>query len=369
MNGQQGEEAREASCVELLDALIAAWDALTVFPPKSESGTERDRRTAWTRKEPLPQRAYLLFNRWEGNPLARQLDEEFPGWARDRFAVPDRYFEGREERAPVVLELPEEFVLPQPQSARELRPLRRWLVRCLMHADGQRHDRLGVQDFCGVVVSPANAQTLTRYWVGLGDQRPPHGGGSVLFRYQDPRVMQRVWPALSPVQQARWLGPVTQWWALRQPWGPHADPGEADTSNGLAWFQAKTPMRPQETPAERSSRDMFDESQWFLANVSPDANAIWKGYAQNHVPAQAQPDPQSMVRMLADADRLDLQDQNLEDYVWATWQHRSRQGAPRMLDWNLPHLAPTMNWIAARLRDDPDARFSTLFAQAIRSGS
>ena len=294
MTDEPAEQARKAPYVELLEALIAAWDALTVFPPRPEPGDERDRRAAWTRKEPLPQRAYLLFNRWEGNPLAEQLDEEFAGWARDRFTVPDRYFEGREERAPVVLELPEEFVLPQPESARRLRPLRRWLTRCLMYADHQRHDRLGVQDFCGVVVSPANAQALARHWVGLGDQRPPHGGDSVLFRYQDPRVMQRVWPALSPVQQARWLGPVTQWWALRQPWGPFASQVEPPQ-----WFQAKAPVLPQGTSSGGSASDLFTGEQWFLANVSPDANALWRSHADNGVPAQAQPGPHDMVLMLA----------------------------------------------------------------------
>lgn len=362
MIDEPAEQARQAPYVELLDALIAAWDALTVFPPGPEPGDERGRPAAWTRKEPLPQRACLLFNRWAGNPLARQLEDEFPGWARDRFTVPDRYFEDREEHAPVVLELPEEFVLPQPERARRLRPLRRWLVRCLMHADRQRHDRLGVQDFCGVVVSPANAQTLTRHWVGLGEQRPPHGEESVLFRYQDPRVMQRVWTTLSPVQQARWLGPVTQWWALRQPWGPYGAQDEP-----AQWFQATTPVLPHGTTCGGPASDLFTGEQWFLAGVSPDANAIWSGYARNGIAPQAQPDPSSMVRMLADAARMELQAVNLEDYVWATWRHNPTQGAPHRVDWALPHLAPTLNAIAARLRIEPDTRFATLFAQAIRS--
>lgn len=71
--------------------------------------------------------------------------------------------------------------------------------------------------------------------------------------------------------------------------------------------------------------------------------------------------------MLADAARLGLEGVNLEDYVWVTWTHAPKEGPPRAMDWNLPHLAPTLSLIEAQLRSQPDARFSSLFVQAVQA--
>jgi len=338
-------------CEKLIDALMEGWGALTALSPKEFGGKAG--------KEPLPQRAYLLFNRWDGNPLAQELCEQFPKWARDRISVPDSYFEYHEERAPCLLELPEELVVSVPGF--RTRDLREWLAHCLAFASQQVNERVTKQDFCGVVISSESAQAITRYWVGLGDQRPPHKEERVLFRFQDPRVMQRVWHALSPLQQSRWLGPVTQWWSLMQPWGPFGDRPEP-----ARWFCAKAPVLPYGTKADGSPRDLFDEAQWFLSGVSPDANSIWRSYAKHNIPPEAQPDPGSLQQMLADAARMNLKNLDLEDYVWITWMHAPKEGPARAMDWSLPHLASALSQIEDQLRDRPDASFSMLLNKIIQ---
>ncbi|MDH6168254.1 hypothetical protein M2282_003405 [Variovorax boronicumulans] len=345
----------DSPCLQLIDAFIEDWRGLTVSVPKAYGGG-RDA----PKKQLVPQRAYLLFNRWDDNPLAQALEGQFPKWVRDRVIVPDRQFEHRSEHAPFLLELPEELILPSPDF--QSRPVRDWLVQCLEYAAQQRYQSTDKQDFCGIVVSSEKPQAIARHWVGLGDQRPPFKDESVLFRYHDPRVMQRVWPALSAHQQSRWLGPVTHWWSLVQPWGPFG--GAPETPQ---WLHAKVPMLPHDVQAGGSPRDLFDEAQWFLAGISPQANLIWRSYAKHHVAPQAQPDVTSLLRMLEDASHLDLAGLDLEDYVWITWQHTPKEGAPHALDWSVPHLAPVLSRIQEQLRTQPGARFSSLWVEAVKA--
>jgi hypothetical protein len=347
----------DAPYLQLVDAFIKDWSGLTVSAPKDHGGG-RDALKAEERL--IPQRAYLLFNRWDDNPLAHSLEEQFPKWARDRVIVPDRQFEHRAEHAPFLVELPEELVLPALDF--QSRPVREWLAQCLEYAAHQKHRRNDKQDFCGVVVSPKKAQAIVRHWVGLGDQRPPYKDESVLFRYHDPRVMQRVWPALDAFQQRRWLGPVTQWWSLVQPWGPFSD-----TPEPAQWFRANAPLLPHGSEVGGSPHDLFDEAQWFLAAISPQANLIWRSYAKHNVAPQAQPDVTSLLQMLEDAARLNLAGLDIEDYVWITWQHEPKEGAPRAMDWSLPHLAPVLSRILEQLRTQPGTRFSSLWVQAIQT--
>lgn len=339
MNGSADAEGQTAHYEKLVDALIQGWGAPT---------------------EPFPQRAYLLFNRWEDNPLAQELSEQFPKWARDRVGVPDSYFEHSEERAPCLLELPEELVVPVPGF--KTRALHEWLAHCLEATAKQVSERFTKQDFCGVVISPASERTITRHWVDLGDQLPPHSEDSVLFRYQDPRVMQRVWPSLSPLQQRRWLGPITQWWSLLQPWGAFGNKPEP-----AQWFHTKAPVLPHGGEVGGSPRNLFDEAQWFLSGVSPDANSIWRSYARHNIPPEAQPDPDCLQQMLADAARMKLQDLDLEDYVWITWMHAPKEGPAHAVNWHLPHLASTLSRIEDQLRDQPNASFSMLLNKIIQS--
>jgi hypothetical protein len=342
-----------AQFAELVDELIQGWRALAEPTP----GDAEDRKG----KAPSAfQRAYLLFNRLEGNTLAQELIEQFPKWARDRCTVPDSYFQHRSERAPFLLELPEELLTP-PSGVRA-KAVCGWLMHCLQFAATQVDERTTQQDFCGVVMSGESERTIASHWVDLGDQLPPGSQDSALFRYHDPRVMQRVWPTLSDSQQSRWMGPVTQWWSLAQPWGAINDAPEP-----AQWFRAEAPTLPSGTWTKASPRNLFDAAQWFVSGVSPDANSIWRSYADNNIPAQVQPDPQSMVQMLADARDMGLQELDLEDYVWITWMHAPKEGAARVMDWSQAHLIPILHRIQDQLRDQPDARFSTLFVNATRS--
>jgi hypothetical protein len=336
-----------ARCEALVDALIQDWRTSNEPMPGAPDGPG----------EPGRQRAYLLFNRWEDNALAQALEKQFPRWARDRVSVPDSHFEHREDSAPCLLELPEELAMPS--LGFKSRDLRAWLVGCVDSAARQANERLTKQDFCCVVISPESERTITRHWVGLGHQQAAVGEDSLLFRYQDPRVMQRVWPSLSPLQQSRWLGPVGHWWSLAQPWGPFRD-----VHPSPQWFCAKAPVLPHGMVPGGSPRNLFDQDQWFVSGISPQANRVWRSYAEHHIPRAAQPDPERLLHMLADAARMKLDDLDLEDYVWITWMHAPKEGAPRAIDWRLPHLAPILSRIRDQLRDQPDARFSSLFAKA-----
>jgi hypothetical protein len=350
MKDVAGNEGHLSQFIELVEELIQGWRAL------AEGDAEHRKAKAGS----VAQRAYLLFNRSGGNTLAQELIEQFPKWARDRCAVPDSYFQHRSERAPFLLELPDELLTLT--SGVETKAVRSWLVHCLQFAATQVDERTTQQDFCGLVISGESERTIARHWVDLGDQLPPGSQDSALFRYHDPRVMQRVWPTLSDSQQSRWMGPVMQWWSLVQPWGPINDAPEP-----TQWFRATNSTLPSGTSAVASPRYLFNAAQWFVSGVSPDANSIWRSYADNNILPLAQPDPQSMVQMLADARDMGLQELNLEDYVWITWMHAPKEGAARVMDWSQPHLVPILSRIQDQLRDEPDARFSTLFVQATNS--
>lgn len=346
MTGDIADAGNAAHCEELVDALIEAWRAL-------------DAPTPGRLNEPTPprQRAYLLFNRWDDNPLAQELDQQLASCARDRVSVPDSHFAHREGSAPCLLELPEDLVAPTAGSRN--RELRAWLAHCVKFAASQVDERLTTQDFCGVVFSAASERAIARHWVGLGHQQVPFTEDSLLFRYQDPRVMQRVWPTLSPLQQSSWLGPVGQWWSLVQPWGPFSE-----VHPPARWFCAKAPVLPHGVAPGGSPRNLFEPDQWFVSGISPQANQIWRSYAEHHIARAAQPDPDSLLQMLADAARMKLDELDLEDYVWITWMHAPTAGPARAIDWRLPHLAPTLSWIQDQRQDQPHARFSSLFAKA-----
>ena len=333
-----------------VDALLKHWNELTVFPPA------RQPKGPWVKHDPIPQRAFLLFSRWVENPMARALEQALPEWARDRVTVPD----GREDYAPFLLELPDEQILAAPTLESEA--LCDWLARCLETAAQQVQRRTIAQDFCGVVLSAAPARTIVRHWVGLGAQRRPYRPDTdepAMFRYHDARVMQRMWPALVPAQQLQWLGPVTHWWSLQQPWGPF---NKDELVEPLPWFHAQAPAHGEyseqaSTPGSRLPADLFDTDQWFLAGLSPRANAIWRSYAENGVAPDNQPDVHTLTQMLADAARLDFKGDDLENYVWTTWLDAPEEGSPHAMDWTLPHTAPVLARIQEAMQKNIDTSF------------
>ncbi|CAN5738270.1 hypothetical protein BH11PSE13_BH11PSE13_04390 [soil metagenome] len=138
MSEATDNDGQSSRYVDLVDAFVQAWDAMTVHPPKDAKAVKSGPRAS---KEPVPRRAYLLFNRQEDNPLVQSLTERFPKWARDCVTVPDSYFEYREERAPFLLELPEELVIATPGFKRQA--VLDWLAQCLEAAASQANERVG----------------------------------------------------------------------------------------------------------------------------------------------------------------------------------------------------------------------------------
>lgn len=297
--------------------------------------------------------AFLLLNRWADNPVAEAIAAQFPEMAERRCAVPDEVFIDRLAQAPCLVPLTSAMAphaaadLPKTCSARAV--LAGWLA----FASSQALTRLGRQDLCALVLSRQPASRIASHWVRLGNQQPPDGGDPVLFRYQDPRVMQRMWPSLTAGQRLRWLGPVEHWYALAHPWGP------MPTMEQPQWFHAQRPAEP--VPIDRQG-SRFDSNQWHAMRAWAPANRIWRDYEDHGVAAGDQPDAQTMAQLLRDAAGLGLTGASAEDYVQCTWLHEKRdEGASRVLDWAQPANARLLKRIQAALAAEPQARFASLF--------
>lgn len=347
-----------ARCLQLTEMLLDGWRTL------------HGERTDGVPSQPM--RAYMLLNRWSDSPLASSVESVFPALADDRRAVVAERFEDREERAPCLVSLPEVLAPCSPADTLAAQAARDWLAQWLANAWQQTLQRLARQDFCAVVFSRLPVDSVVQHAVGLGHQQSPITQEFRTIRYQDPRVMQRVWPLLAHEQQRRWLGPITQWWALAQPWGPWepalaASSDTAVPADDLQWFQACAPALPDghaHAAWPSTTGALFDRAQWQAMHDVPDAHRVWAGYAAGHVAGHAQPDGAAMHRLLADGQRLGLAGGNLHDYVWCTWQHNAAPGAPRELDWSSPQAALLLKHILRELHKEPEARFASLYAEA-----
>lgn len=317
-----------------------------------------------------PLRAYLLLEHWQANALTAAIEERYPAMAEERVAVPDRHFEHREDDAPCLVPLLQGWAAPStdPAVVRLIaEDLPAWLTQAWLHAE-QRQRR---QPLCGVLFSESNAVAIASHLADLGDQLSPADGSARLFRYQDPRVMQRAWPVLSDAQRQQWLGPVRRWWTLEQPWRPWslADLVQQDviaTSREPEWFQAF--VRPDDAealPSSAVSRLSFDLVQWHAAHSAPAGHRAWARLAGNDVPVDRQPDGAAMSRMLALGQKLGLNDDNLEDFVEVSWRAHLPQGANREISWQSAGEADLLAQILDALRLQPDARFGTLYAEAL----
>ncbi len=323
--------------LQLAETLTGAWHAMTA--DSVSSGLP-------------PMQAYLLLNRWTDNALAEAITDAFPEMAKDRCAVPDAHYRHEEDRAPCLVQLPQALATG-PMAGM----LAQWLASAWQQVE-RRHTR---QDFCAVVFGHVRAATISAHWVNLGHQRPPDGTEARLLRYQDPRVMQRVWPLLTPAQHTAWLGPVVQWWSLTQPWGPW----QSTPPEGAHWFRATVPKLTARMPAV-SLRALLDPVQWHAAHLSPAANRVWAGYAAAKVPLEAQPDGATVSRLLADGQRLGLTGPNLIDYAWCSWRHDAAPGEARLTAWEAP---PASNDLARVLQAQglqPEARFASLYLEALK---
>ena len=315
-------------------------------------------------------RAYLLFDTWADNPMAALLAARCPQLADNRCPVPDTCFAHREDEAPCVVPAPDALLYSTAGTV----PIAQGLFADLLAQAWQHTEqRLARQPFCAVVWSRADAASIARHWVDLGHQQPPGTDDARLFRYQDPRVMQRVWPMLDAAQRRWWLGPVAQWWALAQPWGPWAPAQFA--SGGLlhadappGWFHAASPQADAPGPGivhGRRARALFDHAQWQAAHVSPAGNRVWARFAQRGVAARDQPDGDTLLRLLADGRRHGLDGADLEDYAWCTWRPKPLADGTREVNWQSPRAARVLAELLQTLRQDASASFAGLFADAL----
>lgn len=319
-----------------------------------------------------PVHAFMLLDSWEGNALADALLAAHPELAEERCAVPDPHFKNREDHAPCLVPLPEALAPASPADSLAAEAAGEHLAQWLTLARQQAQQRQASQHLGAIVFSDLGAEDIVAHWVDLGHQQAPGGTGARLFRYQDPRVMQRVWPLLSPRQRQQWLGPVQQWWALTQPWGPWepAQFGATEldaTGEPAEWFRAETPAPAalQDDATQVPLRALFDTAQWQAAHITPAANRTWARYAADQLPMRDQPDAETVCRLLADGQRLGLQGPNLQDYVWCTWRPNAPAGASRELPWQSERGAALLAHLLKTLRQQPESRFASLFADAM----
>lgn len=318
----------------------------------------------WARLNTLSSqtRAYLLLESWNDNAIATEIQQRFPVLASSRYAVPDRHFEYREDDAPCLIPLTGAFALSASADLDSTFRARQALVDWFTHASEQATQRLAKQELCALVFSDVEAASIQRHWVQLGDQKPSAGSGSRLFRYQDPRVMQRTWPTLAAWQKVQWLGPVTGWWAIAQPWGPWT----ARIGSPPAWFALqRSELEEQSLATTTSTHVRLDSAQWRAAHTTPTGNRVWSRYRDEQVPTFDQPDGRTVDRLINDGWRLGLKGVNLEDYVWCTWRTNAIADEPRERPWTSLRGAALLSQILSTLREQPEARFASLYAQAV----
>ncbi|WP_350337917.1 DUF4123 domain-containing protein, partial [Escherichia coli] len=183
----------------------------------------------------------MLLDAWEGNTLAADLSEQWHETISEREAVHDSFYAGREDEAPCLVPFPDHLLLDADSDNLPQARVRDALARWLEEASKEAGQRLARQYFCAVLFSPESATRLAQHLAQLGLQYVPRSHTARLFRYQDPRVMQRVWPRLSTEQQNVWLGQTQAWWSLTQPWGPMPDLSAREDSASPAptWFKAQ----------------------------------------------------------------------------------------------------------------------------------
>lgn len=316
-----------------------------------------------------PLRAYLLLEAWEGNPLAAAIAGAWPEASTERAAVPDDFYTGREDEAPCVVPLPASALPDGTTDTLEQGRSRDALARLLEIASRQAHQRLVRQGLGAVLFSADSPAEVAQHLRMLGFQYPPESRAAKVFRYQDPRVMQRVWPELSATQRNMWLGPVQAWWSLTQPWGPWALEDMVATEDAAVsvpvWFKAEQPMEPDRRPEGLVLNRLMDAKQWQAAHSAPIGNRVWARFAENGVIAGEQPNANLMRQLLAIGTSHHLDEGNLEDFVWCSIRYRE---APPSIDWDTQHWSRVLNQTLEVLNADPDARFVSAFDACLNPG-
>ncbi|WP_447779451.1 DUF4123 domain-containing protein [Variovorax boronicumulans] len=311
-------------------------------------------------------RPYVLLERWRDNPLATAFSAEYPECAGARSSVTDDFFEGREDDAPCVVPLADVFGPTASDDTLAGMLAREWLGTWLEAAWCEARQRLAAQHFGAVIFSCESTREVARHLGILGFQTPPQTSRARLFRYQDPRVMQRVWPLLTPWQRKLWMGPVLQWWSLTQPWEAW-DANEEEQNAQFCtkspqWFKAVAPVAHSLNPdAERSQRRLFDEGQWTVAHTAPIGNRVWRRYADAAIDIAEQPEGSVVSALLSEGSALGLEGKNLEDFVWCSTQSKYFSLDRKSIPWHSPRWAPVLARVLSVLQNEPDASFGGVF--------
>lgn len=240
--------------------------------------------------------AYVLLDGKEANPLTGTDARLRP--------VPDIYFSGEPWLAPQLLplNLPDDVFL---------------LQDALAAAALSASQRMQVQPVAAVVIAGPDVSMLLMHLAGLGLQYDPVNAEEParLFRYQDPRVMQRVWPRLSEPQRRAWLGPVLRWYAIEQPTGSLP----ADAVELVVWQAGPAP---RDDAAHPRLHHLFDERQWRLAHGAPAENAFWLYAAADRealATARVLPDLATLRQWLAEAGRHGLHADDQTGWALCRW--------------------------------------------------
>ncbi|MGO4608720.1 DUF4123 domain-containing protein [Variovorax sp. 2RAF20] len=319
---------------------------------------------------PASLHACLVLERWEANPLAAHLQEHHPTLADERADVPDEIYKDRPEAAPTLVPLPADWTSDAPCD--QTRAVLRTLAVALASAWQQARRRLAEQTLCGVVFSPATPATIAMHWNCLGFQTSPIDGHDKLFRYQDARVMQRVWPVLDDAQRSSWLGPVTEWWSLEQPWGPWASAeafGQGDETDGTEdasghqpeWFIASrfalaraSLQAPGRLPSREAMRHLLHLAQWHAAHSASAGNRAWFRMASRQVPVGRQPDGMTMAHLLGHGAGMGLsRESDIADFIDASWRTDLHAGKASPRDWSAPQEAAVLRHTLALMHPAP----------------
>lgn len=350
-----------------MDNPLAVHPDASLLLTSLRKGFARARALASPAQTPVarPLSAFLVLERWRDNPLSEHLQEHHPRFADERVDVPDEIYRGCPEAAPTLVPLPEDWAADAPSPGTQA--VLHTMALALAAAQVQSARRLVDQMLCAVVFSTATPASIALHWTRLGFQISPADGKDRLFRYQDARVMQRVWPLLDDAQRSQWLGPVAGWWALSQPWRPwpYADAlatgGEVPAGSGEdppEWFIASWPdlsSAAAREPRRETMHHLLRLDQWHAAHSATTGARLWMSMASRQTPVQRQPDGEAMTRLLRQGAELGLtQESDLSEFVDASWQAHHDDDPPIVRDWSAPREAAVLRHALALMHPARD---------------
>jgi len=173
--------------------------------------------------------------------------------------TPDSYFKDEPTRAPNLLPLK----LPADHSI---------LQEAFASATLTASQRLHAKKVSALLLVSCDIEALLGHFGVLSLQYDPTEGAesACVLRYQDPRVIQRVWPILSESQRRTWLGPIQHWYGATQPTGLIVAEAAAAP---ILWHA--TPALADVQPHSRVHH-LLDSVQWRLAHSAPAENSFWQ---------------------------------------------------------------------------------------------